>query len=89
MCIRDSFRTCVVNDFIGQYQKGVTPNPCIVCNRMVKEKSLLDKAKEIGGKYIATVSYTHLKIRRFTGAAGLGKLQGAGEGVYHGRECIR
>ena len=50
---REAFRTCVVNDFIGQYQKGVTPNPCIVCNRMVKEKSLLDKAKEIGGKYIA------------------------------------
>ena len=39
---REAFRTCVVNDFIGQYQKGVTPNPCIVCNRMVKEKSLLD-----------------------------------------------
>lgn len=64
---REAFRTCVVNDFIGQYQKGVTPNPCIVCNRMVKEKSLLDKAKEIGGKYIATGHYARIEKHPKTG----------------------
>ena len=48
---REAFRTCVVNDFIGQYQKGVTPNPCIVCNRMVKEKSLDRKSTRLNSSH--------------------------------------
>ena len=41
---KKEFRECVVNDFMEQYQKGLTPNPCIVCNRLVKGQALLDKA---------------------------------------------
>lgn len=64
---REPFRTCVVEDFISQYQKGFTPNPCIVCNRMVKEQALLDKAKEIGAAHIATGHYARIEKHPKTG----------------------
>lgn len=55
-----------MKDFIGRIKRAY-PNPCIVCNRMVKEKSLLDKAKEIGGKYIATGHYARIEKHPKTG----------------------
>nr|WP_294681602.1 tRNA 2-thiouridine(34) synthase MnmA [uncultured Anaerotignum sp.] len=58
---RETFRTCVVEDFIRQYQKGLTPNPCIVCNRMVKEQALLEQAKKIGAAHIATGHYARIE----------------------------
>ncbi len=64
---RESFRSCVIGDFIAQYQKGLTPNPCIVCNRMVKERALLDYAKEIGGAHIATGHYARIEKHPKTG----------------------
>ena len=64
---REAFRSCVINDFINQYQKGLTPNPCIVCNRMVKEQALLDKTKEIGGTHIATGHYARIEKHPKTG----------------------
>lgn len=64
---RESFRSCVIHDFITQYQKGLTPNPCIVCNRMVKERALLDYAKEIGSAHIATGHYARIEKHPKTG----------------------
>ena len=61
---RRSFRTYVVEDFINQYQRGLTPNPCI---RMVKEQALLDKAKEIGAAHIATGHYARIEKHPKTG----------------------
>lgn len=43
--------------FLGEYQKGLTPNPDILCNREIKFKSLLDKALELGGDFLATGHY--------------------------------
>lgn len=61
------FRACVVEDFITQYQQGLTPNPCIVCNRRVKGQALLDKAKEMGAEYIATGHYARIEKHPKTG----------------------
>lgn len=43
--------------FLESYLKGETPNPCIICNPMLKFKALLDYADEIGAEYIATGHY--------------------------------
>lgn len=43
--------------FAQSYQTAQTPNPCVVCNRKVKFKALLDCADEIGAEHIATGHY--------------------------------
>lgn len=52
------FRETVVDDFITCYKNGETPNPCVVCNRLIKFGALLDKAHELGAYYIATGHYS-------------------------------
>lgn len=53
----DSFRRCVIDKFVGEYQRGATPNPCIDCNRFMKFSGLLDYARTVGCAYIATGHY--------------------------------
>ena len=64
---KKEFRECVVNDFMEQYQKGLTPNPCIVCNRLVKGQALLEKAREMGAEHIATGHYARIEKHPKTG----------------------
>ena len=42
--IRELFRQTVVSNFISEYLRGRTPNPCVVCNRLIKWGALLDLA---------------------------------------------
>ncbi|NQT90638.1 MAG: tRNA 2-thiouridine(34) synthase MnmA [Candidatus Omnitrophica bacterium] len=51
------FKKEVIDYFLKTYEKGQTPNPCIVCNEKIKFPLLLKKAKEIGADYIATGHY--------------------------------
>jgi tRNA-specific 2-thiouridylase len=51
------FKKEVVDFFIEGYGKGVTPNPCIECNRSVKFGFFLEKMKELGADFIATGHY--------------------------------
>ncbi|NLV87389.1 MAG: tRNA 2-thiouridine(34) synthase MnmA [Clostridiales bacterium] len=43
--------------FVSAYLRGETPNPCVLCNRLVKFKVLCDHADEIGADFIATGHY--------------------------------
>lgn len=47
----------VIANFISEYQKGRTPNPCVKCNRHLKFGSLLDKALTLGFDFLATGHY--------------------------------
>lgn len=51
------FRRCVMADFAENYEKGRTPNPCVVCNQYLKFGVLLEKATEMGCEKIATGHY--------------------------------
>ncbi len=51
------FKKQVVDDFLNQYQKGFTPNPCIRCNKLIKFDLLWQKAKMLGCDYLATGHY--------------------------------
>ena len=64
---KKEFRECVVNDFMEQYENGLTPNPCIVCNRKVKGQALLEKAREMGAEHIATGHYARIEKHPKTG----------------------
>ena len=34
--LRDEFRCSVIDNFVKEYERGATPNPCVVCNKKLK-----------------------------------------------------
>jgi len=59
--MKKEFKELVVDDFIGTYLAGMTPNPCAVCNAAVKMSGLYKKMLELGYDYIATGHYAYVK----------------------------
>jgi len=58
--ISEQFRMDVVEYFLKEYASGRTPNPCVVCNRVVKWKNLVDFANKIGCYFVATGHYARV-----------------------------
>jgi len=56
-----SFRKDVVDYFAGEYLAGRTPNPCIVCNKKIKFRYLLEEARTRGLDSIATGHYARIE----------------------------
>lgn len=54
---RDEFRRQVIDRFVDSYRRGLTPNPCIECNRTIKFDAFARKAEELGYPYVATGHY--------------------------------
>ena len=54
---RETFRRCVIDSFAASYDRGETPNPCVVCNRCLKVGLLLDWALDHGFGAVATGHY--------------------------------
>jgi tRNA-specific 2-thiouridylase len=54
---KEEFRKTVVDDFIGEYCRGLTPSPCIVCNEKIKFGLMLKLALEKGFDCVATGHY--------------------------------
>ena len=57
----DAFRDTVIRKFIESYEKGITPNPCIDCNRYMKFDKLFERAKILGCDYIVTGHYARIE----------------------------
>jgi len=57
---RQVFYNRVVQEFIDGYSKGITPNPCILCNQYIRWGFLLEKALELGAEFLATGHYARL-----------------------------
>ena len=55
------FKDKVIDYFITSYKNAQTPNPCVVCNRLIKWEALLKRADEMGAKYIATGHYSRIE----------------------------
>ena len=51
----------VIGNFISEYQKGRTPNPCVQCNRHLKFGTLLEKALALGFDFLATGHYAAIE----------------------------
>lgn len=58
--LTDRFNEFVVEDFKASYTNGMTPNPCIVCNPLVKFKGLIDFADDNDIDLIATGHYARI-----------------------------
>lgn len=55
-CLAD-FAKNVTEPFVKSYLSGQTPNPCIICNRLVKWERMLYMAKVLKADYVATGHY--------------------------------
>lgn len=60
--VREKFREGVMDYFADAYKNGQTPNPCTLCNKLVKWEALFEGAKHFGADFVATGHYA--KIRR-------------------------
>ena len=59
---QDSFYQEVVIPFIDGYAKGITPNPCLHCNRFIRWDLLRKRAKLLGADLIATGHYARISV---------------------------
>ena len=56
----ESFSKNVVDNFIDMYAQGLTPNPCVECNRSVKFDHFLNQAKKLNCEKVATGHYAKI-----------------------------
>ncbi|MGE5838787.1 MAG: tRNA 2-thiouridine(34) synthase MnmA, partial [Deltaproteobacteria bacterium] len=61
MRMEDLFTRKVIEPFVDAYLKGLTPNPCVVCNQVIKFDHLLSRADEEGIDFVATGHYAVVK----------------------------
>ena len=64
---RELFRETVIADFVREYQRGRTPNPCVRCNQHVKFRPVLARAAILGADYVATGHYVRREQDARTG----------------------
>ena len=64
---REAF-LAVKENFVLEYSKGRTPNPCVVCNPLVKFRVLADYARKNGFDKIATGHYARIVTREENGS---------------------
>jgi tRNA-specific 2-thiouridylase len=58
--LRDDFRRHVVDDFLDGHAAGVTPNPCVRCNGLVRFDAMVELAARLGAARLATGHYARL-----------------------------
>jgi tRNA-specific 2-thiouridylase len=54
------FAVAVIDDFIGAYLAGATPNPCVKCNQHIKFTPLLERARQVGADALVTGHYARI-----------------------------
>jgi tRNA-specific 2-thiouridylase len=74
----DRFREAVIDRFAQSYVAGETPVPCVECNQSIKFRDLLETARELGAKVLATGHYVASR-----------SLAGGGRALYRAREAER
>ena len=60
----EAFRRQVVEPFIRCYEEGLTPNPCVVCNRCCKFGILLEDALALGCSRVVTGHYARIRFEK-------------------------
>jgi tRNA-specific 2-thiouridylase len=66
------FEADVVSDFVAEYARGRTPNPCLRCNEKIKFAAVLDRALALGFGAVCTGHHARLDggvLRRSADAA--------------------
>jgi tRNA-uridine 2-sulfurtransferase len=74
----DRFKQAVIDPFAESYVAGETPVPCVECNQSIKFRDLLETARELGAKVLATGHYVASRL-----------LPGGGRALYCARDAER
>src|SRR5438105_11100573 len=69
------FKEAVIDRFADSYVAGETPVPCVECNQSIKFNDLLQTARDLGAKVLATGHYVASR-----------PLPGGGRALYRARE---
>lgn len=54
---RKEFKNQIIDQFVEDLKKGITPNPCVCCNKDIKFNLFFKEAKKRGAQFIATGHY--------------------------------
>ena len=58
---QEEFEEKVIKNFVDSYVHGITPNPCIECNRYLKFGKLRTRARELGCDFVVTGHYARIE----------------------------
>ena len=58
----EKFKKVVIDYFASEYKLGKTPNPCVICNEKIKFSTLINRAMQLGAKYVATGHYARVEF---------------------------
>lgn len=83
---RDEFREKVIKKFACSYAAGITPNPCIDCNRYMKFDALARRARVLGCETIATGHYA--RVCRINGRYALKKAADKNKDQSYALYCL-
>ena len=61
---KDEFKRTIVAYFINSLTNGLTPNPCMLCNKHIKFKILFDYMEKMDADFIATGHYARTRLKR-------------------------
>jgi len=64
-----AFNDKIIKSFIDDYLHGLTPNPCVICNREIKWERMLYYANVLQADYVATGHYASVRRLHTTAAA--------------------
>jgi tRNA-specific 2-thiouridylase len=71
----ERFDQDVVRDFVTEYARGRTPNPCLRCNEKIKFAAVLDRAVALGFDAVCTGHHARLEAGRLRRSVDAGKDQ--------------
>jgi tRNA-uridine 2-sulfurtransferase len=71
----ERFAADVVDDFVAEYARGNTPNPCLRCNEKIKFAAVLDRAVALGFDAVCTGHHARLEPDRPDGPGGAVRLR--------------
>ncbi len=60
--LSDVFKEKIISNFVDEYLKGRTPNPCSLCNPLIKWGEILKKADDYDCYFYATGHYAKLVL---------------------------
>lgn len=85
---KEAFEQQVIQKFVRSYESGLTPNPCIDCNRHLKFRALLDRAQILGCDYVVSGHYARIRRDEETGRYLLCKAKDAAKDQTYFLACL-
>ena len=61
MNLKEMFAESVIKEYLRAYQSGMTPNPCVTCNKLVKFDRIVKYAKTMDADLVATGHYANIE----------------------------